>query len=517
MTEPRSTLLRALALAAGLLPLAGAAGAAVFTVTKTADTFDGACDNDCSLREAVAAANARGGRDAVVLPPGVYRLTRAGAGEDFGSTGDLDVRGALTVIGAGADKTVVDGGGLDRVFDAHAAADLEILGLEVTGGRVASWGGGVRAAANLGVYRALVRGNAALGAQGDGGGIFVSGNLVMHESTVAGNRAEGFAGGGLFTLASALINNSTLSGNAAPDGFGGGAFNDSIVVNPNLVVSNSTITANTAKFGGGLSNFANEDFPSGGGFPTLPPGIGLRNSLVAGNAATEKEGGNDCLGSYVSDGYNLIGDGTGCEFLAVATGNLVGTGKARIDPRLLPLAYHGGPTPTHALLPDSPALDAGSPRPFAIGTAYCQAHDQRGQKRSLDGNADGEARCDIGAVEQGGTCLSGGGFLCLQGGRFQVTTAWATPAGLAGPGRSHALSTDSGNFWFFNPGNVELTVKLLNGCGLNGHSWVFASGLTNLDVELEVLDTETGAVKAYTNPPDTVFSPILDTSAFPCS
>jgi CSLREA domain-containing protein len=515
MSQPRPTILRALALAAVSLPLAGAAHAAVFTVTKTADTFDGACDSDCSLREAVATANARGARDAVVLPPGVYKLTRAGAGEDLGVTGDLDVRGGLTVIGAGADKTVVDGNGLDRVFDAHAA-DFELLGLEVRGGRVVSWGGGIRAGANLGVYRTVVRGNSALGEDAVGGGIFVIGSLVMHESTVAGNLAEGFAGGGMFTLADVLINNSTVSGNQAPEGFGGGIFNDSVVINPDLIVSNSTVTGNSAAFGGGLANFAGGEYPSGGGFPTLPPGIGLRNSIVAGNTATEKEGAHDCLGSYLSDGYNLIGDGSGCDLDAVETGNLVGTDKAPIDPLLLPLAYHGGPTPTHALHPASPAIDAGSPRPFAIGTSYCQDHDQRGQKRSIDGNADGEARCDIGAVEQSGTCLSGGGFLCLQRGRFQVTTAWATPAGATGPGRSHPLSTDSGNFWFFDPGNVELTVKALDACNLNGHFWIFVSGLTNLDVRLDVLDTTTGALKSYQNPPDTVFAPILDTSAFPC-
>ncbi|HEX9669118.1 MAG TPA: CSLREA domain-containing protein, partial [Thermoanaerobaculia bacterium] len=369
---------RAALLAALLLAAAPAAHGAVLTVTKPADTLDGVCDSDCSLRDAVVAANARRGRDVIVLPPGVYRLSRAGSGEDHAATGDLDVRYPLTVIGAGADKTAIDGGGLDRVFDALGAS-LELLGLAVQGGRVEGWGAGIRSTGELGVYQTLVRGNAALGKSGEGGGLWIQGDLVMHESTVAENLAEGFGGGGILTLGEeVLLNNSTISGNRAPGsspagsfgGFGGGLF----AASRDVIVSNTTITGNVAVLGGGYCVFE-EDGPSGG-FPTLPPGIGLRNSILAGNTAAA---GPDCSGSYTSDGYNLIGNSSGCHLNVVSTGNLVGTPQQPIDPRLGPLADNGGPTPTHALLPGSPALDAGSPKPFEIGTAYCQAIDQRGQ------------------------------------------------------------------------------------------------------------------------------------------
>jgi hypothetical protein len=61
---------------------------------------------------------------------------------------------------------------------------------------------------------------------------------------------------------------------------------------------------------------------------------------------------------------------------------------------------------------------------------------------------------------------------------------------------------------------VEVTVKLLNGCGFNDRFWVFAAGMTNVDVTITVTDTQTGAVKTYKNPANTTFKTILDTTAF---
>ena len=74
--------------------------AATFTVTKTADTNDGICDGDCSLREAIIAANANPGADTIILPAGIYTLTIPGTGEQAAATGDLDITQPVTISGA---------------------------------------------------------------------------------------------------------------------------------------------------------------------------------------------------------------------------------------------------------------------------------------------------------------------------------------------------------------------------------------------------------------------------------
>jgi hypothetical protein len=76
------------------------------------------------------------------------------------------------------------------------------------------------------------------------------------------------------------------------------------------------------------------------------------------------------------------------------------------------------------------------------------------------------------------------------------------------------LTSDTGSFWFFSPTNVETVVKVLDGCGVDSSFWVFAGGLTNVDVVMTVTDTQTGAVRTYTNPQGSAFLPIQDTAAF---
>ena len=105
------------AIIASLLLSARPALGATFTVSTTADTNDGICDADCSLREAIVAANAAGGADTITLPAGAYTLTTPGAGENAAATGDLDITDDLTINGAGAATTIIDGGSLDRAFD----------------------------------------------------------------------------------------------------------------------------------------------------------------------------------------------------------------------------------------------------------------------------------------------------------------------------------------------------------------------------------------------------------------
>jgi len=100
------------------------------------------------------------------------------------------------------------------------------------------------------------------------------------------------------------------------------------------------------------------------------------------------------------------------------------------------------------------------------------------------------------------------------GGRFRVEAHWQTGSGTAGDGQTFPLSGNSGTFWFFDSNNLELLVKVLDGCSLNGRYWVFAGGLTDVQVELNVTDTLTGAVQTYTRPRGTAFLPIQDTGAF---
>lgn len=111
-------------------------------------------------------------------------------------------------------------------------------------------------------------------------------------------------------------------------------------------------------------------------------------------------------------------------------------------------------------------------------------------------------------------CLPDAATLCLNDGRFRVEVAWRRPDGTTGTGKALLPSNDAGEFWFFRADNTELIVKVLDGCSANNRYWVFASGLTNVRVEITVTDTENGAVKTYVNPLNQAFEPIQDTSAF---
>jgi len=106
--------------------------------------------------------------------------------------------------------------------------------------------------------------------------------------------------------------------------------------------------------------------------------------------------------------------------------------------------------------------------------------------------------------------------LCLQGSRFKVEATFQAPDGTAGSAQTVQLTPDTGYLWFFAASNVEAVVKVLDGCALNQHFWVFAGGLTNVQTVIKVTDTQTGAVKTYTNPQNKPFQPVQDTSALPC-
>jgi hypothetical protein len=107
--------------------------------------------------------------------------------------------------------------------------------------------------------------------------------------------------------------------------------------------------------------------------------------------------------------------------------------------------------------------------------------------------------------------------LCLNGGRFAVTAEWTTRTGGHGFGFPVPLTRESGAFWFFDDENLELMVKVLDGCALNGKWWVFTAGLTDVHVVLRVHDLTTGAERSYDRPLGALFTPIADVDAFPCA
>lgn len=125
-----------------------------------------------------------------------------------------------------------------------------------------------------------------------------------------------------------------------------------------------------------------------------------------------------------------------------------------------------------------------------------------------------EAQASTNAVP--GACFPGAQTLCLSDGRFQVDVDWATKQGTSGKGQvvPNVASSDSGLFYFFQEANWELVVKVLDACVVNDRFWVFAGGLTNVQVELRVIDAPTGAVRHYLNPQETPFQPVQDTAAF---
>lgn len=112
--------------------------------------------------------------------------------------------------------------------------------------------------------------------------------------------------------------------------------------------------------------------------------------------------------------------------------------------------------------------------------------------------------------------LQPGSSLRLNGNRFLVKVSWATGPGVNGRGQAQALTGDTGYAWFFQESNVEVLLKVLNGCGITGHFWVFAAGLTNVRTDITVADNQTGAVKIYHNPLGQPFQPIQDTGALAC-
>ncbi len=107
--------------------------------------------------------------------------------------------------------------------------------------------------------------------------------------------------------------------------------------------------------------------------------------------------------------------------------------------------------------------------------------------------------------------------LCLAGGRFAVEVTWREFAGATGRGQALPRTADSGLFWFFAPTNLELLVKVLDGCGVNDRFWVFAAATTDVEYRLRVTDTANGSVREYPNALGVASPAVTDVSAFACA
>jgi hypothetical protein len=118
-------------------------------------------------------------------------------------------------------------------------------------------------------------------------------------------------------------------------------------------------------------------------------------------------------------------------------------------------------------------------------------------------------------VQPADRCVTGDAYLCLDGGRFRAEVVWKTPQGGQRGGHAAAISDDSGMFWFHDPDNVELVVKVLDACQppFNRY-WVFAAGLTDLETTLVVTDQRSGQTRRYHSRAGKSFEPVLDAQAF---
>lgn len=409
--------------------------ATTITVTTADDIMS--TDGQCSLREAIIRANTDpvglivlgecdlgSGDDEIVFDPSLngipIELSIAGEGEDAGGTGDLDIVSNITFKGNGIENTVIDANSIDRVFHIIGPSrQVTMMDLSITGGLLNDdIGAGISNAGILLLDRVFIHTNVITGTTSSaiGGGIFNSGQLAIFESTIDNNTAD--RGSGIFSNNLVEIFESTISNNIGKAGvgvinFGGlGIMNSTI---SNNIASNNSGGVNNST--GGTAVISNSTIVENGeeGILSAAPGdLTISNSIVANNMDTDCFGGSN----IISLGNNLDSDGS-CGF--AQAGDISNT-----DPMIGPLEDNGGPTLTHALLSGSPAVEAGN-------NTTCVNDDQRGTVRPQDGDDNGAAVCDMGALEmllselitQGPTTSSDGGGGCSIAAVNNSSTAFA--------------------------------------------------------------------------------------------
>ncbi len=449
-----------------VLALGGSALAATLDVNRTDDFIDtnpgdGFCAGSlpgCSLRAAIMEANALTlGPDTINLPAGHYVLTLAGAGEDLGLTGDLDIlEGELTIEGDGAEVTIIDAGGIDRVIDVRpTSASVTLNKLKITGGQVAGAGGsgsgGGVLARGTGLFldKTIVDRNRAT----RGGGIYFAGAAVsVSLSAVTNNVVEAFdgvapSGGGLEVESPAeavSVGFSTIAGNrcgpggaAGCEGAGGVSLTGCFpgVTWPSLPVRviNSTVSGNTPRgvwlddCGAWLESSTLVDNPGGGlGVAAMAdPGwlLLVEYSILSGN-------GPDCGpqtgGTWLLAGNrNLDSDAT--------CGLVESVDLPSTDPMLHPLGHFDPPgdrvASSHHPKPGSPVVDFafvglspsdqdGYPRPQGARPEYdlgsievlrCDGEEDLLLENALPGATAGGT-----TIEACGTLTTGGAFVTVQ-------------------------------------------------------------------------------------------------------
>ena len=297
------------ALALGLiLVFAAPAAAAPFTVTRFDDPVPDACAaGDCSLREAIRAANASPGADTIALGAGTYLLQRPGTSDATALNGDLDITDDLSLTGAGAGATTIDAQGTavtgERVFEADpapggSAPQIQISAMTMINGKD-SFGGTIRVAneAAVTIADATMGGND--GVSFGGVAYVAGGSLVIRDSELRGNDGVSFGGGVDITSGAVTIERSSITGNTNTS-FGGGL----LVQGGQATVRDSTIADNPGiGNGGGImvqagsllvedstlsGNSMNQD---GGGLAVQAGETTLRNVTIAGNSAGDRGGG----------------------------------------------------------------------------------------------------------------------------------------------------------------------------------------------------------------------------------